>query len=53
MENPCKKNLVFDESCFGIGISSVIETAGKYDGMYDFSAENGVFSAKISLNISQ
>ena len=51
MENPCKGNLVFDESCFGIGISSVVETAKKYDGMYDFSAENGVFSAKISLNL--
>lgn len=51
MENPCKGNFVFDESCFGIGISSVIATAGKYDGMYDFSAESGVFSAKISLNL--
>ena len=53
MENPCKGNFVFDESCFGIGISSVIETAKKYDGMYDFSAENGTFSAKVSLNISR
>ena len=53
MENPCKGNLAFDETCFGIGISSVVETAKKYDGMYDFCAENGVFSAKVSLNISR
>jgi hypothetical protein len=51
VENSCKKNLVFDESCFGIGISSVIATAEKYDGMYDFTAEDGIFFAKVSLNL--
>ena len=41
----------FDESLHGIGIRSVIAATNKYEGMYDFSAENGIFSAKISLNL--
>ena len=51
VENPCKNNLAFDESSFGVGIRSVIATTNKYDGMYDFAAEDGIFSAKISLNL--
>lgn len=51
VENPCKANLSFDETNYGIGISSVIATANKYDGMYDFAAEDGIFSAKVSLNL--
>jgi signal transduction histidine kinase len=51
VENPCKANLIFDESFYGVGIHSVISTTGKYDGMYDFVAEDGIFSAKISLNL--
>jgi hypothetical protein len=50
VENPCKDSLEFDEPHYGIGIRSVISTVKKYDGMYDFSAEDGIFSAKISLN---
>ena len=51
VENPCKANLPFDESCFGVGIRSVIATTTKYEGMYDFTAEDGIFSAKIILNL--
>lgn len=51
VENICRDKLNFDESFYGIGISSVISIVEKYDGMYDFSAKNGVFSAKISLNL--
>ena len=51
VENPCKANLTFDESDFGVGISSVIATTTKYEGMYDFTAEDGIFSAKIILNL--
>ncbi|MBP3633245.1 MAG: GHKL domain-containing protein [Oscillospiraceae bacterium] len=51
VENPCKANLAFDESNFGVGIRSVIATATKYEGMYDFTAEDGIFSAKIILNL--
>lgn len=51
VENPCKANFIFDESCFGVGIRSVIATANKYEGMYDFTAEDGIFSAKTILNL--
>ena len=51
VENPCKPNLTFDENLYGIGIRSVISTTNKYEGMYDFIANNGFFSAKISLNL--
>lgn len=51
IENPCSGDLIFDETSFGVGIRSVIATVNKYDGMYDFTAEDGVFSAKISLNV--
>ena len=51
VENPCRANLAFDETLFGVGIRSVISTTSKYEGMYDFTAEDGVFSAKIILNL--
>ena len=51
VENPCKATLAFDESSFGVGIRSVIATATKYEGMYDFTAEDGIFSAKTILNL--
>ena len=51
VENPCRSNLSFDESLYGVGIRSIIATTNKYDGMYDFTAEYGSFSAKISLNL--
>ena len=51
VENPCRNSQTFDESLYGVGIRSVIATASKYDGMYDFTAENGTFSAKVSLNL--
>ena len=51
VENPCKSNLTFDETLYGVGIHSVIATTNKYEGMYDFIAGDGIFSAKISLNL--
>ena len=51
VENLCRSDLSFDESLYGVGICSVITTTNKYDGMYDFSAEDGIFTAKISLNL--
>ena len=51
VENPCEANYAFDESGFGVGIRSVIATTNKYEGMYDFAAEDGIFSAKIILNL--
>ena len=51
IDNPYRANLSFDETLYGIGIRSVITTTTKYEGMYDFTAEDGVFSAKIILNL--
>lgn len=51
VENPCKVNLAFDETLWGVGIRSVISVTKKHEGMYDFTAEDGIFSAKISLNL--
>ena len=51
IENTCKDNLVVEESLYGVGIRSVIATTKKYEGMYDFSTDEGVFNAKISLNL--
>ena len=51
VENSCESKMTFNTTQHGIGINSVIATAGKYDGMYDFSAEDGVFSAKVALNL--
>ena len=51
VENPCRANFTFDETLYGIGIRSVISTTSKYEGMYDFTSEDGVFSAKIILNL--
>jgi signal transduction histidine kinase len=51
VENPCRASLTFDETLYGVGIRSVISTTNKYEGMYDFTAEDGIFSAKISLNL--
>ena len=50
IENPCKANMTFDESDYGIGISSVITTTEKYEGMYDFNVANGIFISKVCLN---
>lgn len=35
----------------GIGISSIIKAAEKYDGEYDFKSENGVFVFRLVMNI--
>lgn len=51
VENSCKRKMQFDENHYGVGIYSVIETVDKYVGMYDFSVEDGIFSAKISMNL--
>ena len=51
VENPCKEKMLFDKANYGIGINSVIATVSKYDGMYDFIAEDGIFFAKVILNL--
>ena len=51
VDNPCETKMAFNATNHGIGINSVIATANKYDGMYDFTAEGGIFSAKVILNL--
>ena len=50
IENQCKPNLKFDETDYGIGISSVIAVTNSYEGMYDFIVKNEKFISKICLN---
>lgn len=35
----------------GVGVSSIIRTAKKYDGEYDFKNDNGVFVFRLIMNI--
>ncbi len=51
IENSCDDKLSFDETAYGVGIMSIINTIKKYDGMHDFAAFEGVFTAKISINL--
>ena len=50
IENPCKPSLKFDETDYGIGISSVIAVTNSYEGMIDFTVKNEKFISKICLN---
>lgn len=57
--NTCRKEAVFKngkpESKFtgGIGISSIIRTAEKYGGEYDFKNEDGVFIFRLIMNAAK
>lgn len=48
-ENNIPKSKVRD----GIGISSIISSAKRYGGEYDFSLENGIFSCQLLLKASK
>lgn len=52
-ENSCIEELDFEEmpeELYGIGIHSIITTAEKHNGMYNFTAQNGIFTAKIIID---
>ena len=52
-ENSCIGDLNFLEmpsEMHGIGIHSIITTAEKHNGMYNFTAQNGIFTAKIIID---
>lgn len=53
VENRCRSGLFVDESMYGIGMNSIITAAQKYEGMVDFFAEDGVFTANINLNLKE
>lgn len=51
METQLKNGQPKTEFTGGIGVSSIIKTAEKYGGVYDFKNENGVFVFRLILNI--
>lgn len=51
METELKNGQPKTEFTGGIGVSSIIKTAEKYDGEYDFKNNNGVFVFRLVMNI--
>ncbi|MDE6389566.1 MAG: GHKL domain-containing protein [Lachnospiraceae bacterium] len=51
METELKNGQPKAEFTGGIGVSSIIKTAEKYDGEYDFKNDNGVFIFRLVMNI--
>lgn len=55
-ENSCPAGRVFKsgmpKDMFGIGMSSITASAGKYDGEYSFSSADGVFTSMVMLNLA-
>ena len=51
METKLKNGQPKTEFTGGLGVSSIIKTAEKYDGDYDFKNENGVFVLRLIMNI--
>ena len=51
MEAELKNGQPKAEFTGGIGVSSIIKTAEKYDGEYDFKNDNGVFVFRLVMNI--
>ncbi len=55
--NTCKKEVKLQngrpkpEATGGIGVLSIIKTAEKFEGEYDFRNDNGVFSFRLIMNI--
>lgn len=54
--NTCRKEAILKdgkpetEFTGGVGVSSIIRTAKKYDGEYDFKNDNGVFIFRLIMN---
>ncbi len=51
METELKNGQPKTEFTGGVGVSSIIKTAEKYDGEYDFKNDNGVFVFRLIMNI--
>jgi len=51
METELKDGQPKAEFTGGVGVSSIIRTAEKYDGEYDFKNDNGVFVFRLIMNI--
>lgn len=56
ISNTAKENLILENglpySKDGIGISSILHSAARYGGEYDFQSQNGIFSCKLLLKIT-
>ncbi len=60
VENACADNIVFEDgfpksekSGGGTGTKSISYTAERYNGMVDFTAQDGVFRTRVLLHLSQ
>lgn len=51
MENTLKNGQPKAEFTGGIGVSSIVKTAEKYDGECDFKNDNGVFVFRLIMNV--
>lgn len=51
METELKNGQPKTEFTGGIGVSSIVKTAEKYDGEYDFKNDNGVFIFRLIMSI--
>ena len=51
METELKNGQPKTEFTGGVGVSSIIRTAEKYAGEYDFKNDNGVFVFRLIMNI--
>lgn len=51
VETEIKNGQPKPEATGGIGVSSIIKTAEKFDGEYDFKNDNGIFIFRIIMNI--
>lgn len=51
MEAKLKNGQPRAEFTGGIGVSSIVRTAEKYDGEYDFKNDNGIFIFRLVMNI--
>ncbi len=49
IQNTCSKELEFDCTQKGIGLSSIVRSTEKYGGMADFKSNNGIFTSRIVL----
>lgn len=53
LETEIKNGQPRPEATGGIGVLSIIKTAEKFDGEYDFKNDNGVFVFRLVMNIPQ
>lgn len=53
LETEIKNGQPRPEATGGVGVLSIIKTAEKFDGEYDFKNDNGLFIFRLVMNIPQ